>query len=577
MKLAIKLPLVLAAAVLATLLAGLYGLAGQHRSLAALDTVASASTDHEREVARIALDFKLQVQEWKNTLLRGADAKQLDKYWGQFVKAESDVAARAHKLHAALEDGEAKALLGRFVAAHAQMGEGYRRGLEAYKAAAANPTAGDKAVAGIDREPAALLVGAIDKVAARTDDLEEGAVADGRRALVAGLVLMLLAGAASVLAGVIAARRVTAALQQATGVARAAAAGDLTTRIDARGSDEIAQLLLALREMQGALARVVTTVRQNAESVATAGAQIASGNSDLSVRTEQQASALEETAASMEQLGSTVNQNADNAKQANQLALGASAVAVRGGNVVGQVVDTMKGINDSSRKIADIIGVIDSIAFQTNILALNAAVEAARAGEQGRGFAVVAAEVRSLAQRSADAAKQIKTLITVSVERVEQGSQLVDQAGTTMNEIVTSIKRVADIMGEISSASTEQSAGVAQVGQAITQMDQATQRNAALVEQSAAAAQSLKAQADELVDAVALFRLGSGDAAQARAAAPQAAQPQRTDAAAQPPAQRRGPDRAANVARLQPKAAAPRRGAPPRVPKNGTDGEWTAF
>ena len=259
--------------------------------------------------------------------------------------------------------------------------------------------------------------------------------------------------------------------------------------------------------MQTALIGVVGNVRQGAEGVSTASAEIASGNNDLSARTEQQASALEETAASMEELGSTVKQNAENARQANQLALSASEVAVRGGEVVGQVVETMKGINESSQKIADIISVIDGIAFQTNILALNAAVEAARAGEQGRGFAVVASEVRSLAGRSAEAAKEIKGLIHASVERVEHGTALVDQAGTTMSEVVSSIKRVTDIMGEISAASNEQAAGVAQIGEAVQQMDQATQQNAALVEEMAAAASSLKSQAGDLVDTVRVFKL----------------------------------------------------------------------
>ena len=283
--------------------------------------------------------------------------------------------------------------------------------------------------------------------------------------------------------------------------------GDLSHRITATGQDEIGQLLQALSVMQDSLVKVVSAVRQGSESVSTASAEIAQGNHDLSSRTESQASALEETAASMEELGSTVKQNADNARQANQLAQSASTVAVNGGEVVAQVVDTMKGINDSSRKIADIISVIDGIAFQTNILALNAAVEAARAGEQGRGFAVVASEVRSLAGRSADAAKEIKTLITDSVERVEQGTALVDQAGSTMTEVVSSIRRVTDIMGEISAASSEQSQGVSQVGEAITQMDQSTQQNAALVEEMAAAASSLKSQAQDLVGAVSVFKL----------------------------------------------------------------------
>jgi methyl-accepting chemotaxis protein-1 (serine sensor receptor) len=278
----------------------------------------------------------------------------------------------------------------------------------------------------------------------------------------------------------------------------------------AAGKDEIAQLLNALHGMQTSLSRVVSHVRQNADSVALASAEIAQGNSDLSARTEQQASALQETSASMEELGSTVQANADNARQANQLAVNASTVAQQGGDVVAEVVSTMKGINDSSKKIADIISVIDGIAFQTNILALNAAVEAARAGEQGRGFAVVASEVRSLAGRSADAAKEIKQLIGTSVERVEQGSTLVDRAGLTMSEVVSAIRRVTDIVGEISAASSEQSAGMAQVGEAVTQMDQATQQNAALVEQSAAAAQSLKQQAQQLVQAVAVFKLLPG-------------------------------------------------------------------
>jgi methyl-accepting chemotaxis protein len=305
-------------------------------------------------------------------------------------------------------------------------------------------------------------------------------------------------------------RSTTRPLVQAVAVARGVAAGDLTMHFDSEGKNETAQLLAALKDMQTRLAAVVGDVRLNAEGVATASAEIASGNSDLSARTENQASALEETAASMEQLGSTVRTNADSAQQANQLAMAASSVAVKGGDAVQQVIETMKGISDSSRKISDIIGVIDGIAFQTNILALNAAVEAARAGEQGRGFAVVASEVRSLAQRSADAAKQIKVLITQSVERVEQGTTQVGEAGTTIDEVVASIRRVTDIVGEISAASREQSAGVAQVGEAVVSMDKATQQNAALVEESSAAAETLKAQAEQLVKSVAVFKLESG-------------------------------------------------------------------
>jgi methyl-accepting chemotaxis protein len=322
--------------------------------------------------------------------------------------------------------------------------------------------------------------------------------------------------AAALLTGVVLATVITRSLlkqlggepQVAVAVARAVAEGDLSTPIPLRPGDE-ASLMARLRHMQQSLALVVSSVRRGSESVASASGQIAQGNVDLSSRTEQQASALQETAASMEELGSTVRLNADNARQADSLAQGASAVAQRGGEAVGRVVDTMREINESSRRIADIIGVIDGIAFQTNILALNAAVEAARAGEQGRGFAVVASEVRSLSQRTGQAAREIKTLIAASVERVASGTEQVDVAGATMSEVVASIGRVSAIVAEISAASREQSSGVQQVGSAITDMDRATQQNAALVEESAAAAESLRRQADELVGVVAAFRLGS--------------------------------------------------------------------
>jgi methyl-accepting chemotaxis protein len=341
-----------------------------------------------------------------------------------------------------------------------------------------------------------------------------------------GIVVVMLIGSAGL--GAWLARRISRPISEAAALADAIAQGDLRQRPRVTGHDEVAQLLGSLDRMQSSLAGIISSVRGNAESVASASAQIAQGNQDLSGRTEQQASSLQQTAASMETLGSTVKQNADSARQANQLALGASTVAIKGGSVVGQVVETMKGINDSSKKIADIITVIDGIAFQTNILALNAAVEAARAGEQGRGFAVVASEVRSLAQRSAAAAKEIKGLITASVERVDQGSALVNEAGTTMQEIVSSIRRVTDIVGEISSANEEQSTSVGQVGQAVSLMDQATQQNAALVEQSAAAAESLKSQALQLVEAVAVFKLAHEVGAPSR---PMAAVPSRAPAA----------------------------------------------
>jgi len=336
------------------------------------------------------------------------------------------------------------------------------------------------------------------------------------------------------------ARIVSAPLQEALSAARDVAGGDLTRSIDVKSSCETGQLMQALKDMTGNLQNLVSEVRHGTDTIATASAEIASGNQDLSSRTEEQASSLEETASSMEELTSTVKQNADNARQANQLALSASGIAVKGGDVVGQVVGTMASINESSRKIVDIISVIDGIAFQTNILALNAAVEAARAGEQGRGFAVVASEVRNLAQRSAAAAKDIKALINDSVEKVEAGSTLVNEAGNTMNEIVASITRVTDIMSEITAASVEQSAGIEQVNTAIVQMDQVTQQNAALVEEAAAAAESMQDQAAKLSEVVSVFKLlastsTSAAPAPARRAAPKpVARPALKSAAARP-------------------------------------------
>lgn len=346
-----------------------------------------------------------------------------------------------------------------------------------------------------------------DSIKKNSDKLQADANSSVDTALLAVGVALCLVSTAMFAGGFWLTRLLTKPMTHAVEAADRLAQGDLTSHIEPSGNDETVQLLQCLAKMQSHVSAMVREVKDNAHSVATASSQIAQGNLDLSSRTEQQASALEETSASMEQLGSTVKQNADSAQQANQLAMNASGVAVQGGDVVAQVVNTMKGINDAASKIADIIGVIDGIAFQTNILALNAAVEAARAGEQGRGFAVVASEVRSLAGRSATAAKEIKELIGDSMARVEQGTTLVDQAGTTMTEVVNSIRRVTDIVAEITAASSEQAQGVSEVGQAISRMDQTTQQNAALVEQSAAAAESLRQQADKMVHAVDSFRL----------------------------------------------------------------------
>jgi methyl-accepting chemotaxis protein len=354
----------------------------------------------------------------------------------------------------------------------------------------------------------------LDELIELEDKTSEKAVAEAESAYQNARNLMLVISGLAVMMAVAAAVVITRGLLKQLGgepgyaadIASKIASGDLTVQVNTPKNDH-SSLLFAMKAMRDSLVNIVGQVRNGTETIATASSEIAAGNQDLSSRTEQQAGSLEETASSMEELTSTVKQNADNARQANQLAVSASEVAIKGGTVVSQVVDTMASINQSSKKIVDIIGVIDGIAFQTNILALNAAVEAARAGEQGRGFAVVASEVRSLAQRSAAAAKEIKTLIGDSVDKVDTGAKLVDQAGTTMQEIVESVKRVTDIMGEITAATQEQTSGIEQVNQAISQMDQTTQQNASLVEQAAAAAESLQGQARNLADVVSVFKL----------------------------------------------------------------------
>jgi len=520
MKLSLKLPLAFTASLLLLFAAALFGISRLNQALDTYQTTVAQSFESERLASSMLNDFKVQVQEWKNVLLRGKDPALLTRYWASFEKQETTIRAEAHKLLTLLPPGDERDHVAKFVQAHERMGVAYRKGFDAFKASGHDPDAGDKAVQGIDREPSQLIVQAGDLIAKASSEVAAKAATTAQRATTISLVVMLVVCALGIAGAVAFSRTVVNPLDNAVRVSQAVASGDLTRATPAQGKDEIALLLNALHAMQTSLSRVVSNVRNNAHSVASASAQIAQGNNDLSARTEQQASALEETSASMEELNSTVQANADNARQANQLAVSASTVAVQGGDVVAEVVTTMKGINDSSKKIADIIGVIDGIAFQTNILALNAAVEAARAGDQGRGFAVVASEVRSLAQRSAEAAKEIKGLIHASVERVEQGTMLVDKAGATMTEVVASIRRVTDIVGEISAASNEQSMGVSQVGEAITQMDQATQQNAALVEQSAAAADSLKKQAQQLVEAVAVFQLAPGEMGHTQAPAP---------------------------------------------------------
>ncbi|MET0268756.1 MAG: methyl-accepting chemotaxis protein [Duganella sp.] len=410
------------------------------------------------------------------------------------------------------------------------------------------------------------------------DDTAHAIDAANDRANTLLLVLTILMVSIGSLAAWIISRSITVPLRSAVGIAATVANGDLTTRFEAPSSrSEIGELMTALKGMNDSLRTVVSQVQMGTQTIAGASNEIAAGNMDLSQRTEEQASSLEETASSMEELTSTVRQNADNAKQANKLAQAASEVAEKGGAIVGQVVDTMGTINDSSRKIYDIISVIDGIAFQTNILALNAAVEAARAGEQGRGFAVVASEVRNLAQRSAGAAKEIKELIGNSVEQVDIGSKLVQQAGATMDDVVASVRRVTDIMGEITSATSEQSIGIDQVNTAITQMDQVTQQNAALVEQAAAAAASMQEQAAQLAEVASSFRLEGGVQAPAATAPMQQVQAPRPTLVKKPatrpaPAVKRSAAKPALVTSSSP--ASTRASKPATV---GSDKDWEEF
>ena len=386
------------------------------------------------------------------------------------------------------------------------------------------------------------------------------AAADGRMAIILSLSLSVAATAIAIALAILISRSISRPIAEAVKVAQRVAAGDLSVTIDARGNDETGLLLRALKEMNDNLQGIVARVRHGTDAIAHGSREIASGNMDLSSRTEQQASSLEETASSMEELTSTVKQNGENARQANQMAQSASSVASKGGQVVAEVITTMDSINASSKKIVDIIGVIDGIAFQTNILALNAAVEATRAGEQGRGFAVVATEVRNLAHRSASAAKEIKILIDNSVHQVNLGSSLVNQAGSTMEEIVSSVRRVTDIMAEITSASNEQEAGIEQINQAITEMDAVTQQNAALVEEAAAASEALQDQAGILAEAVSVFKL---DGTQALPPAAPASRPAPRATAAK-----------ADKPRLVASAPASRKKAAPAMV---AEGEWEQY
>jgi methyl-accepting chemotaxis protein len=465
------------------------------------------------------------------------DAADRQKQMDEIVSSGRAGKAFFEKLQSSIKEPKGQELLRQMGAAHDKYLNSQQELLKLINAGADEEA---KAYLIAELRPALrALKSAVAEQVALQRELTAAASASAAQTYSDTLLLMFGIGAAALALAAVVGWRITVSITRpvarALEVANTVAGGDLTSRINVTGRDEMGQLLQALKSMNENLARTVGTVRGGTETIATASAQVAAGSQDLSVRTEQQASSLEETASSMEELTATVKQNADNARQANVLAEVASNVAARGGDVIGQVVGTMGEINSSASKIADIIGVIDGIAFQTNILALNAAVEAARAGEQGRGFAVVATEVRNLAQRSAAAAKEIKTLIGDSTQKVQAGSKLVSEAGSTMHEIVESVKRVTDIMAEITSASQEQTAGIEQINQAIAQMDEVTQQNAALVEETAAASESMQDQAAKLAQAVAVFRV---DLAHAAPVAPTAA---RTNAPARQAAKKQLP------------------------------------
>ncbi len=512
MKLSLKLPLAFAIALTLLFVGGMFGISTLNSAVGTYQNDVLGHVAANKKAADIAGNFSTAIQEWKNVLLRGKEPKDLERYWTAHQKEMTAVGKGLEGLNSMLEPGPAKDTATKLTAAMQSAAQGYGVALQAYKAADADYAAGDKAARGKDRD-AVTLLGELRKQLSEQEQLaSEGASAVAARGSQLAYGVMVLVTLAGLAGSILLSRKIVRPLNEAVTVADRVAGGDLTAQLHTQGRDEVAALMRSLQSMQNSLATLVIKVREGAQGVALASSEIAQGNHDLSARTEQQASALEEAAASMEELGSAVSHSADNARQASQMAASASTVAQQGGDVVAQVVHTMKDINESSSRISEIISVIDGIAFQTNILALNAAVEAARAGEQGRGFAVVASEVRALAGRSADAAKEIKTLIGASVARVEQGTTLVDRAGSTMGEVVSAIRRVTDIVTEISAASTEQNTGVAQVSEAVTQIDQATQQNVALVEQMAAAASSLKQQAQDLVSLVAVFRVAPAHA-----------------------------------------------------------------
>ncbi len=502
---------------------------------------------------RAQVDFKIQVQEWKDTLLRGQDPELFEKY----MKAFRERSARVHDQLTELgREAQSLGLPADFAATtileHEELNRKYLAAIKQYRAGdAASVFEVDKSVRGIDRAATAHIDDLVKQERERGAQVAAaaiGAAAAEKTFAVTGLaVLALCALTVSAILGWLTLAPITRRLSRASEVAQAVAGGDLTARIEPGRLDEIGQLLAALATMNGSLSGVVSRVRDSAETVATASAQIAAANSDLSSRTEEQASSLEETASSIEEMTAVVGQNAQSAGKASDAATQAADTARRGGKAVDEVVLTIDGMQESSRRIGEIIGVIDSIAFQTNILALNAAVEAARAGEQGRGFAVVAAEVRVLAQRTAEAAREIKGLIADTVSRVDSGAAKATEAGKTMADVVSSVQNVSTIISDIAAATREQNSGILQVNQAVTQLDKVTQSNAALVEESASASEQLKRMARQMAETVAFFKTPD----EARPAGAEASQRRRMPSVASHPAPHSSRKRAGLVT-LQP-------------------------